>query len=135
MVCFKIKYLHWMNVGEKTLYNSFRKELKLPDDSAASLLEAVEDFLEFDRRNANNSVAVKEDIRSLELKLATPKEDNHKLELKIEQSKTELYRAIEQSKSENLKAISDTNKAIYLTNLLQFLGIVGAVITIFKFLK
>jgi hypothetical protein len=124
-----------MNVGEKTLYNSFRKELKLPDDSAALLLEAVEDFLEYDKRNENSSIVTKEDIRTLELKLETLKEDNHKLELKIEQSKTELYRAIEQSKSENLKAISDTNKAIYLTNLLQFLGIVGAVIAIVKFMK
>ena len=135
-----------MNVGEKTLYNSFRKELKLPDDSAASLLEAVEDFLEFERRNANSSVSTKDDIRKLELhletmslaakedtrrlelKLETLKEDNHKLELKIEQSKTELYKAIGQSKD-------DTNKAIYLTGLLQFLGILGGLIAIVKFMK
>ena len=56
------------------------------------------------------------------------KDDIHKLELKIEQSKNETNLKIEQSKI-------DTYKAIFLSGLIQFLGILGGLIAIVKFIK
>ncbi len=98
-----------MNTVQIRLYDLFRKELNLADDKAAAFVAAMEDVIENEVKEGNNALATKDDI--------------HKLELKIEQSNLK----IEQSKN-------DIYKAVYLTGLLQFLGILGGVIVIIKFM-
>lgn len=98
-----------MNTVQIKLYDLFRNELKLTDDKAAAFVSAVEDAIEFGVNEGNTMLATKDDI--------------HKLELKIEQSNLK----IEQSKN-------DIYKAVFLTGLLQFLGILGGVHVIMKFM-
>jgi glycyl-tRNA synthetase alpha subunit len=99
-----------MNTVQIRLYDLFRNELKLTDDKAAAFVAAMEDIIEFEVKDGNDNHVTKDDI--------------HKLELKIEQSNLK----IEQSKN-------DIYKAVFLTGLLQFLGILGGVIAIVKFMK
>jgi len=103
-----------MNTVQIKLYDLFRNELKLSYDKAAAFVTAVEGVIEFEVKEGNNALAAKDDI--------------HRLELKIEQSKNETNLKIEQSKI-------DTYKAIFLSGLIQFLGILGGLIAIVKFMK
>jgi len=51
-----------MNIAEKNLYNLLRNELKLSDESAASLVEALREFIKYKIEDA-----AKEDLCKLEL--------------------------------------------------------------------
>lgn len=92
-----------MNTIQIRLYDLFRKELNLSDDKAAAFVSAVEEVVE---------LGVKHDTQKL-----STKEDIHLLELKLEQTK------------------SDTYKAMFYTGLVQLIAILGGVMAIVKFMK
>ena len=92
------------------LYDLFRRELRLPDDKAAAFVKAVGDVVESEAAGKNNSLATKDDIHVL-------KGDIHSLELKIEQSKTDVY------------------KAMFLTGIVQLIAILSGTLAIVKFMK
>lgn len=92
------------------LYDLFRKELNLPDEKAAAFVSAVEDVVDNELKNERQNLATKGDVLSV-------KEDIHKLEIKLEQSKTDLY------------------KAIFWTSIVQLFAILGGVLAIVKFMK
>ena len=89
------------------LYEFARREMHLTEDKAKEFVIAIDDV-------------VKEDIKGEGLnELVTKsvlKDEIHRLELKVEQSKSEL------------------TKTIFWTGLIQFLAIVGSVISIFTFM-
>jgi hypothetical protein len=92
-----------MSIGQIKLYDLFRKELHLPDDKAAAFVLAVGE------------------VGSLEAcanqQLNATKEDIHSLDLKIEQSKSEVF------------------KAIVWIGIAQYLAILGGVLAIVKFMR
>ena len=92
------------------LYDLFRKELRLPDDKAAAFVKAVGDVVESEETGKNHLLATKEDIHIL-------KRDIHSLDLKIEQSKTDIY------------------KGMFLTGILQLIAILSGTLAIVKFIK
>ncbi len=98
-----------MNSVQIRLYDLFRKELNLPDDKAAAFVAAVEEVVEWELKNEKQTLSTKEDIQ-------TVKDSIHLLELKIEQTKGDIY------------------KAIFWTGILQLLSILGGVLAIVKFI-
>lgn len=98
------------------LYDLFRKELNLADDKAAAFVAAVEEVVGHEFRNEKQTLSTKEDIQTVKEDIQTVKDSIHLLELKVEQSKGDIY------------------KAIFWTGLLQLLSILGGVLAIVKFL-
>ena len=92
------------------LYDLFRKELRLPEDKAAAFVKAVGDVVESEATGKNHLLATKEDIHIL-------KRDIHSLDLKIEQSKTDIC------------------KAMFLTGIVQLIAILSGTLAIVKFMK
>src|SRR5882672_2295022 len=101
-----------MSIHQIRLYDLFRNELRLPDDKAAAFVIAVGDiagseagkekhllatkedmnFLKSDINVLKDDINVlKDDIHSFELKVVG---DTHSLELRIEQSKNDIYKAM-----------------------------------------
>lgn len=99
-----------MSISQIKLYDLFRKELYLPDDKAAAFVVAVEEVVGIDVDNKKQLLATKDDIHSL-------KGDIHHLELKVEQSKVDIY------------------KAMFWTGIVQLIAILGGVLAIVKFIK
>jgi hypothetical protein len=100
------------------LYDIFRKDLHLPDERARELVQTIDEAVKGEYEETLDGVAtkdfVKDEIYSIK---EFVRETCHKLDLKIEQTK------------------SDLTKAIYITNLIQFLTIVGSVIAIITFMQ
>jgi hypothetical protein len=96
-----------MNLVQIKLYDLFRKELNLPDDKAAAFVAAVEEVVEQELKNEKQTLSTKEDIQ-------TVKDSIHLLELKIEQTKGDIY------------------KAIFWTGIIQLLSILAGVLAIVK---
>ncbi len=90
-----------MGISQIRLYDLFRKELHLPDDKAVAFVLAVGEVVEVDAKK---------------LFLAT-KDDIHNLELKIEQSKGDIY------------------KAMFWTGIVQLITMLGGVMAIVKFMR
>ena len=99
-----------MNLNQIRLYDLFRKELHLPDNKAAAFVKAVGDVAEAESAGNNHLLATKEDIHIL-------KRDIHSLDLKIEQSKTDIY------------------NAMFLTGIVQLIAILSGTLAIVKFMK
>lgn len=91
-----------MNLVQIRLYDLFRKELNLPDDKAAAFVAAVEEVVGQGFKHEKQTPSTKEDI--------------HRLELKIEQSKGGIY------------------KAMFWTSIIQLLAILSGVLAIVKFM-
>lgn len=91
-----------MNSVQIRLYDLFRKELNLPDDKAAAFVAAVEEVVGQEFKNEKQTLSTKEDI--------------HRLELKVEQSKGDIY------------------KAMFWTSIVQLMAILGGVLAIVKFM-
>jgi hypothetical protein len=98
-----------MKSGQLKLYNLFKKELNLADDKAAAFVAAVEEVVEQGFKNEKQTLSTKDDIQ-------TVRQSIHLLELKVEQTKGDIY------------------KAIFWTGLLQLISILGGVLAIVKFL-
>jgi len=96
------------------LYDLFRKELNLADDKAAAFVSAVEEVVEIGIRNDTQGHSTKEDIHLLQ---GSVKEEIHLLEMKIEQTKSDMF------------------KAMFVTGLVQLIAILGGVLAIVKFIK
>ncbi len=99
-----------MSMNQIRLYDLFRKELHLPDDKAAAFVKAVGEVAESEITYKSHLLATKDDIRVL-------KGDIHSLELKIEQSKTDIY------------------KAMFLTGIVQLIAILSGTLAIVKWIK
>ncbi len=99
-----------MNLNQIRLYDLFRKELHLPDNKAAAFVQAVGDVIESEAAGKNHLLATKEDIHIL-------KRDIHSLDLKIERSKSDIY------------------KAIFLSGIIQFIAILGGTLAIVKLIR
>ena len=84
--------------------------MRLPDDKAAAFVKAVGDVVESEATGKYHILATKEDIHIL-------KRDIHSLDLKIEQSKTDIY------------------KAMFLTGIVQLIAILSGTLVIVKFMK
>jgi len=91
------------------LYDLVRKELNMTDDKAAAFVAAVEEVVEQGFKNEKQTLSTKDDIQ-------TVRQSIHLLELKVEQTKGDIY------------------KAIFWTGLLQLISILGGVLAIVKFL-
>ncbi len=76
-----------MNINQTRLYDLFRKDLLLPDDKAAAFVKAVGDVAESETVSKNHFLATKDDIYIL-------KRNIQSLDLKIQKSKTDIYRAL-----------------------------------------
>ncbi len=113
------------------LYDLFRKELRLPDEKAAAFVKAVGDVVESEAASKNDLLATKDDIHVLKSDMHVLKSDMHvlksdmhvlkgdvhSLELKIEQSKTDIY------------------KAMSLTGIVQIIAILSGTLAIVKLMK
>lgn len=106
-----------MNSVQIKLYDLFRKELNLPDDKAAAFVSAVGEVVEQGFKNEKQTLSTKEDIRTVKEDIQTVKESIHLVELKLEQTKGDIY------------------KAIFWTGILQLLSIPGGVLAIVKFMQ
>lgn len=98
-----------MNSVQIKLYDLFRKERNLSDDTAAAFVNAVEEVVERENSKEKQSIATKDDIRII-------RESIHLVELKVEQSKGDIY------------------KAMFWTDIVQLLAILGGVLAIVKFM-
>ena len=96
------------------LYDLFRKELRLPDDKAAAFVKAIEDVAISEGAGRNQLLATKEDIHDLKSGMHVLRGD---LELKIEQSKNDVY------------------KAIFISGIVQIIAILSVTLAIVKFAK
>ena len=94
-----------MNTVSIKLYDIFRKDLNLPEPKAQELVQAIRDAV-ITGFEDNNAPASKEFV----------KDEIHRLELKLEQTKSEV------------------TKAIFWSSLIQFLAIVGSVVGIISFM-
>ncbi len=107
------------------LYDIFRKDLHLPDERARELVQTIDEAVKGENEEKLEGVAtmdfVREGFHKSELKIG-------QLELKIEQVRSDLDLKIEQLRS-------DLTKAIFISNLIQFLAIVGSVIAIINFTR
>jgi hypothetical protein len=103
-----------MSMNQIRLYDLFRKELHLPDDKAAAFVKAVEDVAESEVNRKSNLLATKEDIHDLKNDINVLRSN---LELKIEQSKTDIY------------------KAMFLTSIVQLIAILSGTLAIVKLMK
>lgn len=91
-----------MNLAEIRLYDLFRKELNLSDDKAAAFVAAVEEVVGQELKNEKQTLSTNEDI--------------HRLELKVEQSKGDIY------------------KAMFWNSIVQLMAILAGVLAIVKFM-
>lgn len=105
-----------MNLGQIKLYDLFRKELNLPGDKAAAFVFAVEEVVEQEFKNEKQILSTKEDIHAVKEDIQTVKDSIHLLELKVEQAKGDIY------------------KAIFWTGIFQLLSILRGVLAIVKFI-
>ena len=105
-----------MNTINIKLYDFARTKLNLSESDAKEFVQTIDEV-------------VVEDIKvaSLEYK-SIFREDFYKLDSKIADSKSELFSKIEQSKS-------DMYRAMFVTGLVQFLAIMGGVLAIGKMMK
>lgn len=88
------------------LYDIFRKDLHLPEPKAQELVQAIDEAVKAAHDERNDGLATKQSV----------KDETHRLELKVEQTKGEV------------------TKAIFWTSLIRFLAIVGSVIGILSFM-
>lgn len=95
-----------MNAVNIKLYDIFRKDLKLSDEKAKELVQAIDDAVKGAQDDEIHQIATKDLV----------KDEIHRLELKLEQTKGEV------------------TKAIFWAGLIQFLAIVGSVIGIISFM-
>ncbi len=96
-----------MNAVQIKFYDLLRKDLHLPDEKAAAFVEVIGEVVGLELKNERQASATKEDVSHV-------REDIHKLELKLEQSKADVY------------------KAIFWTGIVQLLAILGGVLAIVK---
>jgi hypothetical protein len=113
-----------MDMNQIRLYDLFRKELRLPDDKAAAFVKAVGDVVESKAIGRYHLLASKEDMGVLKIDMHDLKDDMqvirgdiHSLELKILQSKTDVY------------------KAMFVSGIVQLLAILSGTLAIVKFMK
>src|SRR5664279_2625704 len=94
-----------MSMHQIWLYDLFRKELRLTDDKAAAFVKAIEDVAESEGARKNHLLATKDDIQDIKSDVQVLRGDMQvlrgdmqvlrgDLELKIEQSKNDVYRAM-----------------------------------------
>ena len=100
------------------LYDIFRKDLHLADERAHELVQTIGQAVQGEYEDNLEGVATKEFVN----------DSCHKLELKIEQVRSDLELKIEQLRS-------DLTKTIFISSLIQFLAIVGSVIAIINFMQ
>ncbi len=110
-----------MSLNQIKLYDLFRKELHLPDNKAAAFVQAVGDMAESEATAKNHLLATKDDLNIL-------KEDIHVLKSEMRFIRGDLELKIEQSKT-------DICKAIFLSVIIQFIAILSGTLAIVKLIK
>ena len=100
------------------LYDIFRNDLHLPEIKAKELVEAIDEAVSenINYKQHEYKSLWKGDFKGLDDKIGTIDKELSRLELKLEQTKSEL------------------SKAIYWTGLIQFLAIVGSVVSLVVFM-
>ena len=112
------------NMASIRLYDIFRKDLHLPDEKAHELVQTINETVKGDLDDNLQGLATKEFVREeiiatkefVRGEILAVKEEIHRVELKVEQTK------------------SDLTKAIFWTSLIQFLAIIGSVVGIISFM-
>jgi len=99
-----------MNTIQIKLYDIFRKDLNMPDTRAAEFVAVVEEVIEQGVKKDSHELATKGDVRNVEKEI-------HLLELKIEQTKGDIY------------------KAMFVSGVIQLIAILSGVLAIVKFMK
>ncbi|HEY4965854.1 MAG TPA: hypothetical protein VII28_05610 [Puia sp.] len=110
-----------MSMHQIWLYDLFRKELRLTDDKAAAFVKAIEDVAESEGARKNHLLATKDDIQDIKSDVQVLRGDMQvlrgDLELKIEQSKNDVYRAM------------------FISGIVQLIAILSGTLAIVKFTK
>jgi len=113
-----------LNIPNIRLYDIFRKDLRLPDERAHELVQAIDEVVKEGYEERLKGMATKEYVKG-EIQVVKDeilvtkdfvKSEINRVELKVEQLKSEL------------------TKSIFWTSLVQFLAIIGAVIGIINFM-
>jgi hypothetical protein len=131
-----------MSIHQIRLYDLFRNELRLPDDKAAAFVIAVGDLAGSEAGNEKHLLATKDDINFLKedmnvlkvdmnvlkVDMNVLKDDIHSFELKVTNNIHSLELRIERSKT-------DIYKAMFWTGIAQLIAILGGVLAIVKFMK
>ncbi len=110
------------------LYDLFRKELRLPDDKAAAFVKAIEDVAESEGAGKTHLLATKEDIHDLKSDMHVLRDDMHVLRDDMHVLRGDLELKIEQSKN-------DVYKVIFLSGIVQLIAILSGTLAIVKFMK
>jgi hypothetical protein len=110
------------------LYDLFRKELRLPDDKAAAFVKAIEDVAESEGARKNHLLATKEDIHELKSDMQVLKSDMQVLKGDMQILRGDLELKIEQSKN-------DVYKAMFISGIVQLIAILSGTLAIVKFAK
>jgi hypothetical protein len=95
------------NPTQIRLYDIFRKDLHMPDDRAQNLVSTINDALNDHREEEREDLATKAFVKD---EIQSVKDQMHDLEVRM-------------------------TRQIYFAGLIQFLGIVGAILAIFAFLR
>jgi hypothetical protein len=102
------------NPTQIRLYDIFRKDLHMPDDRAQNLVSTINDALNEQREQDKEDLAtksfVKDELSTLSTAFQSLKDQMRDLEVRM-------------------------TRQIYLVNLIQFLGIIGALLAIYAFLR
>lgn len=117
-----------MSIHQIRLYDLFRNELRLPDDKAAAFVIAVGDVAGSEAGNEKHLLATKDDTNFLKEDMNVLKDDIHSFELKVTNIIHSLELRIEQSKT-------DIYQAMFWTGIAQLIAILGGVLVIVKFIK
>ena len=118
-----------MSINQIRLYDLFRKELPLPDEKAASFVNAMNEAIV--SKNVNTCLPLEAKVDKLELKMDKLETKVDKLETKVDMLNSGLLTVelkIEQSKT-------DIFKAMFWTGIVQLISILGGTLAIVKFLK
>ncbi|MDP9040681.1 MAG: hypothetical protein M3N30_01790 [Bacteroidota bacterium] len=113
------------------LYNIFRKEMHLSDASAEEAVNAMQELTGFAFDSKMNLLATKGDISLLKGDISLLQGDISLLKEDMSSLKNE----INSLKKDMHANKDDLYRAIYLSGFLQFVAMVGTVLTVIKFIK
>jgi len=99
------------------LYNILRTDLELTDDRAADFVSALGKTAERELDARMQTLATKNDIHLLSERIYSQDKTIYSLDVKIEQFKSDIY------------------KAIFLSGIVQYIAIIASVLAIIKFIK
>ena len=127
-----------LSMNHVRLYNIFRKEMHLTDESAEEAVHAMQELTGYAFDSKMNLLATKGDISLLKGDISLLKEDLSSLKGDVSSLKGDvslLKNEINSIRKDVMSNKDDLYKAICLTGFLQFIAMVGIVLAVIKFIK